>query len=375
MTKTIPRLTPEQLEAFGKELDAIRRRVIADLGERDATYIRKVIAVQRSLEVAGRGLLFVGFIPPAWLGGVAALSLSKIIDNMEIGHNVMHGQYDWMQDPALNSKKFEWDINIPSDNWLYSHNYMHHTYTNIVGKDRDVGYGILRMSEDQPWHPFYLGNPLYAALLAVFFEWGIMLHEIEVDRLVKGERTWAETQDVRSNLWKKIRRQVLKEYVVFPLLSGPFALLTFAGNVTARLAANLWEFSIIFCGHFPDDVKTFSLAEAENETRGGWYYRQLLGSANFTGDKWLHILSGNLSFQIEHHLFPDLPAHRYAEISVGVREICRRYGLPYNTGPFYRQFGTVVRKIATLSLPSGVGSSSTQPQAPAGQPVLLTTAA
>ena len=139
------------------------QRVVADLGERDADYIRKVIRAQRGLEVAGRGLLFAGFLPPAWLAGVTALSLSKILDNMEIGHNVMHGQYDWMKDPALSGKGFEWDTACPADQWRHSHNYMHHTHTNIVGKDRDIGYGVLRMSEDQPWHPYYLGNPLYAA--------------------------------------------------------------------------------------------------------------------------------------------------------------------------------------------------------------------
>jgi len=156
-TTTIPKLTPDELESFGEELDAIRGRVVADLGERDADYIRKVIRAQRGLEVAGRGLMFAGFFPPAWLGGVTALSLSKILDNMEIGHNVMHGQYDWMKDPDLTSKGFEWDSACPGDQWCHSHNYMHHTHTNIVGKDRDIGYGILRMSEDQPWHPYYLG--------------------------------------------------------------------------------------------------------------------------------------------------------------------------------------------------------------------------
>ena len=60
-----------------------------------------MIRAQRGLEVAGRGLMFAGFFPPAWLAGVTALSLSKILDNMEIGHNVMHGQYDWMNDPEL----------------------------------------------------------------------------------------------------------------------------------------------------------------------------------------------------------------------------------------------------------------------------------
>ena len=146
-------LTPEQIESFGEELDAIRQRVLADRGEHDANYIRKVIRAQRGLEVAGRGLLWAGVFPPAWIAGTAALSLSKILDNMEIGHNVMHGQYDWMNDPALSGKQFEWDNACPADQWRHSHNYMHHTHTNIVGKDRDIGYGVLRMSEDQRWTP------------------------------------------------------------------------------------------------------------------------------------------------------------------------------------------------------------------------------
>jgi fatty acid desaturase len=375
MSTTAPRLTPEQLDAFGAELDAIRQRVIADLGDRDADYIRKIVAAHRALEIAGRGLLFVGFIPPAWLGGVAALSLSKIIDNMEIGHNVMHGQYDWMRDAELTGKNFEWDNVCPADQWRHSHNYMHHTYTNIVGKDRDVGYGILRMSEQQPWHPYYLGNPVYAFLLMVLFQWGVMLHDLEVERIVSGERTLAEAKPVALGMWKKARRQVLKDYVVFPLLSGPFAPLTLAGNAAANLARNIWAYSIIFCGHFPDGVEEFSVEETENESRGAWYYRQLRGSANINGGKLFHIMSGNLSFQIEHHLFPDLPAHRYAEISVEVREICERYGLPYNTGPLYKQLGTVYRKIAKLALPDrSEAPAPARPQATIDQRVLVTAA-
>ncbi|HXD67154.1 MAG TPA: acyl-CoA desaturase, partial [Solirubrobacteraceae bacterium] len=139
MTTAPPTLTPEQIEALGDELDELRGRTIADLGERDATYIRNMIKAQRALEIAGRGLLFAGFLPPAWLGGTTALALSKILDNMEIGHNVMHGQYDWMKDPALDSKRFEWDTACPGDQWRHSHNYMHHTHTNVLGKDRDIG--------------------------------------------------------------------------------------------------------------------------------------------------------------------------------------------------------------------------------------------
>ncbi|WP_160006254.1 fatty acid desaturase family protein [Nocardioides sp. AX2bis] len=342
------RLTAEQLERLGEELDAIRQRILADLGEEDAAYIRKVVKAQRGFEIAGRALFY---LPPAWPLAVASLSISKILDNMEIGHNVMHGQYDWMGDPGLNSRMYEWDNVCPSDQWKNSHNFIHHTYTNIVGKDRDIGYGVLRMDEDQPWHPYYLGNPVYALLLMVFFEWGVAMHDLEVENLVSGGRSLEDNKPLYPGLLRKMRRQAVKDYLLFPALTGPLFPLTFAGNAVANLVRNVWAFNIIFCGHFPAGVATFSIEECEDETRGHWYYRQLLGSANITGGKVFHLLTGNLSHQIEHHLFPDLPARRYPQIAEEVREICERYDLDYNAGPLGKQLFSVARKICRMALP------------------------
>jgi fatty acid desaturase len=356
-----PQLTAEQIEELGRELDELRNRVLADLGERDADYIRKVIRAQRGLEVTGRALLFAGFLPPAWIGGVAALSLSKILDNMEIGHNVMHGQYDWMKDPALDSKKFEWDTACPGDQWRHSHNYMHHTHTNVLGLDRDIGYGILRMSEDEPWKPTDVLNPVKATLLALLFQYGVAMHDLESERIIAGEIGLGDKREMLRSIGRKVGRQSLKDYVVFPLLAGPGAPFVLAGNATANLTRNVWSFMIIFCGHFPDGTHEFSEEEAENETRGGWYVRQMLGSANLSGGRLFHLLSGNLSHQIEHHLFPDIPAHRYAEIATEVRAVCERYGLPYNSGPLRKQFGSVVKKIVRLSLPPRLGGPSAAP--------------
>jgi fatty acid desaturase len=360
-------LTMEQLDAFGAELDAIRQRIIADLGEDDAAYIRKIVKAQRLFEVSGRALFYLPVV--GWLPAVACLSISKIIDNMEIGHNVMHGQYDWMGDPKLNSRVFDWDTMAPAENWKYGHNYMHHTYTNIVGKDRDVGYGILRMDSDQKWHPYYLGNPLYAFLLMTFFEWGVAVHDLEADELVTGRRSWSENKEIGARIWKKVKKQVFKDYVLYPALTGPLFPLTFAGNFTANIIRNLWTFNIIFCGHFPAGVETFTVEETENETRGQWYLRQMLGSANIDGGKLFHIMSGNLSFQIEHHLFPDIPARRYPEVNAEVREICERYGLQYNSGPLRKQLWSVAKKICRLALPGG------ETGAPAAQSVTETTLA
>jgi fatty acid desaturase len=351
MAKKPISLTPEQAEAFGRELDAVRDRVLADLGQVDVDYIRRVIKAQRAMEVAGRGLLFAGVLPPAWLAGTALLAVSKILDNMEIGHNIMHGQYEWTGDPALAGRTFEWDTACPGDQWRHSHNYSHHTHTNIVGMDRDIGYGILRMSPDQPWRPYFLGNPLYAFLLMALFQYGVALHELETERIREGEISLADKKEVLQEIWRKTRRQIAKDYVAFPLLAGPFAPFVFAGNMTANLIRNVWSYAIIFCGHFPDGTQEFSVEETQNESRGMWYFRQILGSANLTGGKLFHLLSGNLSHQIEHHLFPDMPARRYAEIAPEVEAICARYGIPYNKGPLPKQFATVVRKIIALALP------------------------
>ncbi len=361
-------LSDADLHSLGEELDALRASVVADLGESDVAYMRKVIKSQRALEVAGRGLLFAGFLPPAWLAGTAALSAAKILDNMEIGHNIMHGQYDWTRDPALSSKTFDWDTACPAESWQFTHNYMHHTYTNIVGKDRDIGYAILRISPDQRWTPFSIGNPIYAALLALMFEHGVMMHGIDIEQLRSGEKSWAETWPTLRAGLRKSAKLMFKDYVIWPLATGPMALSTLAANVSANLARNLWAFTIIFCGHFPDGTYEFSMEETEDESRGHWYFRQMLGSANIEGGRLFHIMSGNLSHQIEHHLFPDLPAHRYAEMAPKVREICQRYGLPYNSGSLSKQFGSVVAKICRMALPGRGHTAAPGPMPKIGAP-------
>lgn len=343
-------LAEVDIEAFGRECDAIRAEVMNDLGEADARYIRGVLKTQRYSEVAGRAFLFAGILPPAWLAGTGLLSLSKILENMEIGHNVMHGQWDWMNDPALDSGTYEWDNTCPASQWKHSHNYMHHTYTNIVDLDRDVGYGILRMAEKQPWNWKFLFQPVTAMILAAFFEWGVALHDLEVERLGKDKsyrEAWAQLREIGP----KVRRQVLKDYLLFPALAGPLFLPVLAGNFTANLVRNFWSFAIIFCGHFTTQAEMFDVEETRNETSGHWYLRQLLGSSNLTGSVGFHILSGHLSYQIEHHLFPDMPAHRYREVAPRIQALCARYGLNYNTGPFSQQFTGVIKRILRMTLP------------------------
>jgi linoleoyl-CoA desaturase len=161
-----------------------------------------------------------------------------------------------------------------------------------------------------------------------------------------------ETQRKLREVGEKVGKQILKDYVIHPAVTGPAWKSTLTANIAANMIRNVWTNAIIFCGHFPDGAEKFTKADIDKETQPQWYLRQMLGSANIEGGKLMDFMSGNLSYQIEHHLFPDLPSNRYSEIAVRVRELCDKYDLPYTTGPFLVQYAKSWRTIAKLSLPN-----------------------
>jgi len=356
--------TMREMAAFEQEINAVKAEARQKVGDKDARYIRTIMWTVRILEISGRGLLMLGWFPPTWLLGTFLLGISKIIDNMELGHNVMHGQFNFMNDPRFNGDTFEWDGACPKEGWRQTHNFVHHTYTNVIGKDRDFGYGMLRLSSDLRWrwfyHPF---QSIYLLMMVVFFEWFVALHEMQTDKLFTGRLAFADMQTEWGNIKRKVKQQFFKDYVWIPLLAAlvalPFgasvdvALAVLAGNFFGNIIRNVWAWAIIFCGHFTDDIYTFDRKTIEGETQGQWYLRQILGSSNIKGSKLMHIMSGNLSHQIEHHLFPDLPANRYAEVAPQIQAICRKYNIPYNIGYFLPQLATVMKRVLRYSMPGG----------------------
>ena len=399
----LTRLSTEDIEELAEAFDAIHDEVFAELGDRDRRYITNMIAMHRRMVVASRVILLGSRYWPAWIAGTSVLALAKILENMEIGHNVMHGQWDWMNDPQINSSTWDWDAVSTAESWKHSHNYEHHTFTNILGKDRDLGYEIMRIDPQQKWNPLYLLQPVYNILLAAGFEWGVAFHDLNFEAIKTGEKSQKQVRRELRGIAAKGRAQIAKDYVAFPLLSAAAAAATTSAvrlaagrrsgspvrrgmealnprrrrsarkerqaaalraarttfrstlraDLTANVLRNAWAYAIIFCGHFPDQTYTFTEEETENESRGAYYIRQLVGAANIEGSPLFHIISGNLGYQVEHHLYPDMPSTRYGEIAPRVREICKRYGLPYNTGPFGKQLGSVQRTILRLAFPGG----------------------
>lgn len=350
--KAYAHLTPADVEELERELDSIRTEVEESRGENDARYIRRAIQLQRALAVGGRIALFKSRNKFAWVAGTGMLAAAKIIENMELGHNITHGQWDWMNDPEIHSTEWEWDTTSPTVHWKKSHNYIHHKYTNVVGLDDDIGYGIMRLTRDQKWERWMIGNPLYNFLLGTLFEWGVALHGVETTKWRKGEKTMGEVRKDLRIIGKKVGKQVGKDYIVFPALAGRNWKHTLGANAVANLIRNYWAYLVIFCGHFPDGAEKFTREEFEQETHGEWYLRQMLGSANFHAGPLMAFMSGNLCYQIEHHLFPDLPSNRYAEIAVRVRALCEKYDLPYTTGSLARQYSQSWWTIAKLALPN-----------------------
>jgi len=351
-------LTDADVEALGAELDQIRADIEADRGARDARYIRNTIMFQRTLEVSGRALTFGARDRRLWWAGATALGVAKIVENMELGHNVMHGQWDWMNDPEVHSTSWEWDNTGPSAHWKHTHNYIHHKYTNVLGMDADVGYGLLRVTRDQRWKPFNLGNIAYNTLLALGFQYGVAVQHLEL-----GKKRWtpeAKEQFHRDprDVGIKIGRQAGKDYIAYPALVGAVtrsrtgARKAFTANLIANVIRNVWTNAVIFCGHFPDGAEKFTKRDMAVENKGQWYLRQMLGSANFRSGPVLGFMSGNRSYQIEHHIFPDLPSNRLPEIAVRVQALCAKYDIPYTTGSFPVQYAKSWRTIAKLSLPN-----------------------
>jgi len=327
-------LTQADLDELARELDAIRQEVVDDIGEKDAKYIRRVYSAVRYSSLAGRALLFAGWFPPAWVLGTGLLSFAKIMENMELGHNVMHGQYDWMNDPKFNGPSYEWDIvgtadNCTADNWRQTHNYKHHTYTNIKGMDDDIGYGLVRLFPEQRWKPGFLLQPIYSIPFCLLFQWGVAIQNLEIGKVWFGRKSKAELKKEWMPLQKKISKQLFKDYVFFPLIAGPAALPVFTGNLVANGIRNMWTFSIIFCGHFTKDVEVFPKTVLQNESRGHWYMRQIRG----------------------YHLYPDVPARRYRKMAPKVQAVCEKYGLNYNNASLVKQYGSVLKRIVKYAFP------------------------
>ena len=331
------KLSEEEINNLEKELTDLHDSIIKDLGEKDVLYIRNMIKLVKYTNLAGRLLLHFGKDPVTFMLGSFSLSVSKILENLEVGHNLMHGQYDWTNDPELSGKVYEWDNFCSPEKWKKHHNHDHHLYTNIVGKDEDSGSIFFRMTKKQKWQKshffqlfgFIVSLPFFELLIAVIHNRNKISHDF----------------------LKHISLKILKDYIFFPLLATKNSKRVLLGNYISNTIRNIWLYFMILSGHLPEGLEHYLEEDCINESKGQWYLRQARSTTNINGNKLFYILSGHASHQVEHHLFPDIPAIRLSDMSPQVKQILEKYGQNYNTGNFFTQFATVLKNAVKYSLP------------------------
>jgi linoleoyl-CoA desaturase len=355
----------DRWKSFGDGLDAIKARVEADMGETDVRYVKRLNVFSRGCEVVGRVLIHVSFEPVSFGAGVIALWLHKQLQATEIGHTALHGAYDRLPGAeGFRSETFRWDTPIDEESWRAGHNGRHHGNTNVAGRDPDIHFGPVRLTEQTPWAKHHRWQ-LPFTLFVLFPNFGFLMntHFTGLNDLYfdNGQPEKLDTLPDRSPesrrlAWKRSLRKYVphyaKEYVFFPLLAGPFFWKVMLGNWLAATLRDIYSAATIFCGHVGESVKSHPRG-TKPKSRGEWYAMQVESANNYQVGWFVSVLCGGLDHQIEHHLFPRMPPQRLREIAPEVRALCEKHGVEYRSESWGRTLKKALRYVADLSKERG----------------------
>ncbi|HZS38375.1 MAG TPA: acyl-CoA desaturase [Polyangia bacterium] len=357
----------ERLRRFGEAIDAIRRRAERSVGEADVRYLRRLDRFSHAMELAGRVLLHFSVEPLGFTAGVLALWVHKQLQATEIGHTALHGTYDGLPGAErYDSKTFAWDLPIDEESWRAGHNIRHHQYTNIAGKDPDIHFGHVRLTEHTPWKPYNRWQlPMSLGLLFPNFGWMMNTHFTGLIDVYVGngrgghdflpDRSRASIVAAHKKAFRKLVPYYAKNYLLYPLLAGPGFFKVLAGNWLAETIRDVYSAATIFCGHVGEDVAAYPEGTRAHG-RGAWYAMQVEAANNYEVSRPISVLCGGLDRQIEHHLFPKLPPNRLREIAPAVRAVCEAHGVRYNTASWGATLKKALARIAKLGRRGGVSA-------------------
>ncbi len=355
--------TPKVFESFAHEIAAVGEEVKSKLGPEDVSYLKKINKLSRSSEILGRFLIHISIDPVTWWLGVVSLGMHRQLETAEIGHSALHGVWDGLKGAEpWDSKKFKWATPVDEDSWKKEHNILHHQYTNIVGSDPDLNYGVLRVTEKTRWIPYHLIQASQFFWTAPIFIWMIAVHATGLTDILhpSNDDSYApvlpnkQPKTILKSLKRTLKKMVpysLYEFVFWPLLAGPFWWKVLGGNLTADMLRNVYSSAMIYAGHFGDDLKYFD-KEYKAHGRGEWYKAQVEAAHNYTVPGFVSVLCGALDHQIEHHLFPKLPPNRLREIAPKIEKICKRYQVRYNKGSWGNNLSAALKRLISMSVPS-----------------------
>jgi len=357
-----------------KDIDEIKRSIGA-VTEEDYQHLLK-------LERWGRGSTFFGFfliiainildvteyaLPDIvyWIVGlIAALSIG--VGNVgrwaNVAHPVLHGAYDKVPNiPARYTKVgfangsrrwIDWLDWIKPDAWSFEHNIMHHYH---LGEDDDPD----NVEKNLKWlHDMNI--PMFVKYSIVYgfaTFWKLTYYAPNTLRILENkERRSKKLPEIKSfeltpftknglALWRDyILPYGVFQFVLLPLLFLPLGwgavVNTLLILLVAEITANLHSFLVIVPNHSASDIYQFS---TPHKTQGEYYLRQIMGSVNYnTGTDLIDFLHGFLNYQIEHHLFPNMPHSFYQKMQPIVKDICKKHNLEYRQESVFKRIGMTI---------------------------------
>jgi linoleoyl-CoA desaturase len=355
-----------RLRAFGQKLDALEKRVRAEVGEHDVKRVKRLDALSHAMGGMGRVLLVVSVEPITFTAGVILLWLHKQLQATEVGHTALHGAYDGLPNAErYQSKSFAWHVPIDEASWRYGHNVRHHGSTNVAGKDADIHFGPVRLTEQTPWNREHAHQLLFTSLV-LFPNFGFLmnlhftgLNDAYFDNGRDDQLDFLKDRSRESvrEAWRKALRKYVpyyaREYVMWPaigaLVGGPLnAAKVLFGTWLAETMRDVYSAATIFCGH----VASYP-AGTQTRSKGDWDAHQVEASQNFEVPLPVSVLCGGLDRQIEHHLFPRLSPERLRQIAPEVKALCAEHGVAYHTDTWPNVLRKAFSWIGVLSRDHG----------------------
>jgi len=353
-----------------EKIENIYARERADMGQKDVDKIAECIAISDNYKKIGLEGISKSWSPFKFMRGVVNYGKGRVMD-VFISHNILHGQFDTLDDDKYYS--VAWDFSGPVDTlgWKRAHNGMHHGYTNIATKDPDLAHGILRTTSDIPWHPFHLFQSfyyfffVYPTMLGSFDDYSSGSVELHRKKILKegnkgycitspsgiecSEEEFAQAKEEQ----KTTRATWEKENVHDIVASSDSKIRTYIGLKLAEVFAN-YEISITIQPTHQAEEKY--PPDYFPKSKGEWYHMQMVTTRNYELDDVYKLnYYGGLNYQIEHHLFPDLPWWRYQAVSKEIQEICKEFDIPYNADKTRTQtFIRFAKEVLKYSLPDGI---------------------
>lgn len=313
--------------------------------------------------------IFILFSPPVmWMKilGCIMLGMGFAGVGFSVGHDANHGGYSkkkWVNNTI--GLTYDFVIGLSSYLWKFRHNYLHHTYTNILGHDVEIdGSGLVRMSparEHKSYHKFqhllinfvYAIIPFYWSFSDVklilfkgkYYEYNIPKpNTLELLTLIGAKFVW------------------LGLYAGIPLALGYSPIEVIIGLCIVNMVYGIIICNVFMLAHVLEPAEFLEPSLPDNTVDDEWAIAQVKTTVDFAPEnKFLNWYLGGLNYQTVHHLFPHVCHIHYPEIAPILAQVCEEYNVQYNVYPtFTKAIAANYRWLRIMGNPPEINTVTAQ---------------